>query len=146
MYCPGFNIDLKSQLIRTHLEVIGFGVRLIQEPRQVDVEERRDVPEVEQTNVAEVYRFLVKQPGRNHPHGDHVPRSPHGLPISNGGDGQRVRGRNLLGRFEERVYECRPLEEPQGVTGGGVHPTLDRAKIRVREQGEGIPFAELFQP
>lgn len=118
---------------------------LIQEPRQVDVQEGRDVTEVEQADVTEVDRFLVEQMGRNHSHRDHVPGGPHGFPISDGGYGERVRGSDLLGRLEEREYKRRPLEEPQRVTRGGVHPTLDQTKARVREQGEGILIAKLLQ-
>lgn len=66
--------------------MVGFGVRLAQEPGQVDVQEGRDVTEVEQTDVTEVDRFLVKQAGRNHSHRDHVPGRPGGFPIGDGGD------------------------------------------------------------
>jgi len=49
-----------SRSTRTHFEVIRFGMWLVQESRQMDVQEGRNVTEVEQTYVPEVDRFLVK--------------------------------------------------------------------------------------
>lgn len=93
--------------------------------------------------MAEVDRFLVKQLGRHHSHCYHVPSRPHGFPLGDGGNGEMIGGSKLAGRLEEREYKRRPLEEPQRVTRGGVHPTLNRTKFRVREQGEDILVTEL---
>ena len=111
----------------------------------MNVQEGRDVTEVEQTDMTEVDRLLVKQLGRDHSHRNHVPRRPHGFPLIDRGDGERARGRNADGRFEERERERRSLEKPQRVTRGGVHPALDWTKVCNREQAKGILLAELVQ-
>lgn len=135
----------RSQLALAHLEVLGLGVWLVQKPRQVDVQKGRNVTEVEQTDMTKVDRFLIQHIWRNHPHRNHVPRRPHGFPLGNRGDGESARESVLVAGLEERESERRPLEKPQRVTRGGVHPALDRAKVRVREQGDGVPIVELFK-
>jgi hypothetical protein len=111
----------------------------------VDIQEGRDVTEIEQTDMAEGDRILVKQIWRNHSQRDRVPYRPEGFPRSNGGYGERVCGSNPVGRFEEREQNRRPLEKPQRVIRGGVHPALDRAKVCICEQREGVLFAELVR-
>lgn len=85
---------------------------LTQEPRQVDVQESWDVAEIEQTDMSEVDRFLVKQFGRNHPHCDRVPCRPEGFPLGEGGNRERAGSGDTMGRFKEGEYKRWPLEEP----------------------------------
>ena len=43
---------------KSHLKVVGFGVGLFEKPREMDIEERRYVALVEETNVTEVNGLL----------------------------------------------------------------------------------------
>ena len=56
----------------------------------MDVQEGRDMTEIEQADMPEVNRFLVKQIRRNHSHCDHIPRRPDGFPLGERGNGEGV--------------------------------------------------------
>lgn len=54
---------------------------LFQKSGQVDVEESRNMPQVEQTDVSQVDRLLEQHRRRDHTPGDAVPSGPHVPPV-----------------------------------------------------------------
>lgn len=108
----------------------------------MDVQERRDVPEVEEADVAQVDRLLEEHRRRDHTARDEVPGRPHVLPVLQGRDAKGRGGVPALGNRgeygragggEEREHEGRALEEPERVLGGLVCPALDGAESGVDE-------------
>ena len=76
----------------------------------MDVQERRDVTLVEQTDVAQVDWLLEQHRMRNHAPVDVVPCGPHILPLLNR---RQSKGSRRLSRLlEQREHELRALEKP----------------------------------
>ena len=65
------------------LEFLRLSVRFLEEFRQVDIEESRDMTQIKQADMAEVNRFLEQHGGWNHPPGNEVPCKPQVLPVLN---------------------------------------------------------------
>lgn len=65
----------------TYLELYWFGVGFLQELRQVDGQESRDMSAIEQADVPEVDGFLKQHRRRDHLTRDEIPRSPHVVPL-----------------------------------------------------------------
>ena len=83
----------KSTYLEDVFELVRFSMRLVQEPREMDIQECRNVSAVEQANMAQVNRFLEKHRGRYQTPVDVVPTSPHIAPFV---DARQTKGRLIL--------------------------------------------------
>ena len=74
---------------KSHLKVVGFGVGLFEKPRKMDIEERRYMTLVEETNMAEINGLLEQHRRWNHAPVDEVPSGPHVPPFVQRGQTER---------------------------------------------------------
>ena len=65
----------------TYFELYRFGIRFLQELRQMDGQESRDMPAIEQADVPEVDGLFEQHRRSDHLTRNEVPRSPHVVPL-----------------------------------------------------------------
>ena len=113
----------------------------------MDRQERRNVPAVEKTNVAQVYRLLEQHRRRDHLLRDEVPGGPHVLPLFHGRQRERrpcdVLRALALGVLDQRERETGSFEEPERILRRAVRPAVDGAQIGVGEERVCVAFREL---